>query len=404
MDLLFPDNLEMKDRNRLIKALVECDCLKTPASRDLVVEDLPKEISSRIKRFPDAITDVKSILQSCRQFDGGLEQFIEVIRDSQDEMTKTWQEVQKIIDEIIAKAQITENLDELGAKLARDMLLTGGALPPESRDQAQQQIEDEKRRHGQSGAPRAQADYLDEVMHRINFSRLQDFLSYGERHYTKDGFAALCVVQHSELMGGRWGLKRIQSWLEGGGKQPKEIHIQPIHNEALDAPMIRSRLATAFAIVPEESLNGISAITQKICGAFHEDRRILITIQPCDEFSDETWSWVLHEFWCAFIQAFQKSQTHRAVRFLLILMTDLPLASADVIAHACDTDEKSFKQEKLVRLPLDYWTEPELLNWLSNHWGNNRTDQQLEALAKKFFLASNGQPSVIYDLCKKHLL
>jgi len=405
MDLRFPENLEPKDIIRLAGALVKCDCLKTPAERDLVVGFLPQEISSRIKRFTDAIKDVASILQSCKGFDGGMEKLIETTRFFQGEETNTWQEAQKIIDEIIAKAQITENLDELGAKLARDMLLAGGVLPPESRDQAQQKIEDEKRRHGQSGAPRAQANYLDDVMHRINFSRLQDFLSYGERRYTKDGFAALCVVQQSELMGGRWGLKRIQSWLESGGKQPKEINIQPIHNEALDASMIRSRLAAAFAIAPEESLNGISEITQKICGAFHEDRRIMITVQPCDEFSDETWRWMMHEFWCAFIQAFQHSKTHRrAVRFLLILLTDLPLASDDVVAQCCDTDENSFKQEKLVRLPLDYWTEPELLNWLSNHWGNNRTDQQLEALAKKFFLASNGQPSVIYDLCKKYLL
>jgi TIR domain len=318
--------------------------------------------------------------------------------------TKAWQEAQKNIIELIAEAQITENLDKLGMKLAGDMLLAGGALPSASRDQVQRQLEDEKRRHGQSGAPRAQADYLDDVMHRINFGRLQDFLSYGEERYTQDGFAALCVVQQSELMGGRWGLKRIQSWLESGGKQPKEIHIQPIQNEALDAPMISRRLAAAFAIVPEESLNGISAITQRICGAFHQDRRILITIQPCDEFSDETWWWVLHEFWRAFIQAFRQSPTRRRVRFLLILLTDLPLASADVVAHCCDTDVVSFKQEKLVRLPLDYWTEPELLDWLSDYWGDNRTDQQLEALAKKFFLASQGQPSVIYNLCKNHLL
>ncbi len=315
-----------------------------------------------------------------------------------------WRNLQKVTQQILASAQSTEALDDVGKQLALSILAAGGVLPEQTRDQARRRLEDEQRRHGQTGAPRAQDDYLDEVMHRINFTRLQDFLSYGEQHYTSDGFAALCVVQQSELMGGRWGLKRIHSWLKTEAKQPKEIHIQPVHNETFDAAMIIRRLAGAFG-VEAGAMSGASAITQRICGTFHQDRRILITVQPCDEFSDDTWRWVLHEFWRSLLQEFRQGQTRRRVRLLMILLTDSILASDSVVAHCCDTTGAAFDQAKLARLPLDHWTEEELYDWLVEYWPVTRQDQELKALAQKIFSGSNkGQPLLIYNLCKKWLL
>src|SRR5262245_7715436 len=107
MNLRFPDNLETKDRFRLIDALLQCDCLKTPASRDAVAQSLPNQINGKIKRFPDAKMDVNSILNACLQFDDGVARFIETIRYFENEKSKPWQAVERIINEIAEAAQIT---------------------------------------------------------------------------------------------------------------------------------------------------------------------------------------------------------------------------------------------------------------------------------------------------------
>src|SRR5262245_25544684 len=99
MDLRFLDNLGLEDRIRLINALLQCDCLKTPAERDAVAQSLPQQISGKIKRFPDAKKDVNSILNACLQFDAGVAQFLEIIRFFEDGKAKPWKNVERIVNE-----------------------------------------------------------------------------------------------------------------------------------------------------------------------------------------------------------------------------------------------------------------------------------------------------------------
>jgi hypothetical protein len=262
------------------------------------------------------------------------------------------------------------------------------------------ELESGKRILGQMGSDVDRNRRLDEVMHLIDFNRLQDFLAYGAKHYTQDGFAAMCVIQQSEQLGGEWCLNHIRDWL---GKQPKEVSVIPLPNGALDEARIRNRLAEAFGLTqPASVAPDIDAIIQRICGSFHQDRRILITIQPCDEFQDETWSWVMNDFWRRFILEFQQSKTLLCVRVMVVLMTDLQIASPVFTAHCCDST--AYYPEKITRLPLDHWTKSELLTWLGAQWGENRTDNQLKDLAEKVYQASDGgKPWLIYNQLKKRL-
>jgi hypothetical protein len=314
--------------------------------------------------------------------------------------SKSWQQLQAVWQEILAGARSAEQLDQIGQKMAEALQSSGGVASPRLLQEVKNEVETEKRLSGQTGD---RDRHLDEVMHQINFNRLQDFLDYGDKHYTQDGFAALCVIQQSEQLGGEWCLKRIRSWLKTEGKQPKEVGIIPLPNGALDESRIRSRLAETFGVMqPAGVVPGVDAIIQKICGSFHQDRRILITIQPCDEFQDETWAWVMNDFWRCFIREFQQSKTRLRVRVMVVLTTDLQIASPVFAAHCCDST--AYHPEKITSLPLDHWTKSELLNWLGDHWGENRTDAQLEDLAERVYLASNGgMPLLIYSLLKKRL-
>jgi hypothetical protein len=398
--MAFTDRLDTNDRYKLVEALLECDCMKTTADRDQVVADLPQHIRAKIKRSQGNKSDVNGIVLACLDFAGGIESLFECVKFYEEETSQSWGRLQIAWQEILANARSVEQLDHIGQKLAEALQVSSGAAAPNLLQAVKNDVEAEMRLSGQTVDRRR---YLDEVMHLINFIKVQDFLDYGDKPYTQDGFAALCVIQQSEAFGGEWCLKRIRSWLETGGKPAKYIPISPISNEVLDELMIRSRLAKEFGLAqPHGALPGAEAIIQKICGSFHQDRRILINIRHCDEFQDETWTWMTNDFWRCFIREFQQSKIRLRVRVVVVLMTDLQIASPVFKAHCCDSTV--YHPEKITRLPLDHWTKSELLNWLCDHWGDNRTDAQLEELAEKVYQASNGgMPLLIYSLLKKRL-
>lgn len=177
------------------------------------------------------------------------------------------------------------------------------------------------------------------------------------------------------------------------------------HEELLNTALIANRLALAFGLAEGPAVDGVQELAKKICATFHQDRRVLITLEPCDEFDEATWHWLLHEFWCALLTEFAQCQHRRRVRLLMVLQTDGPLTGDHVVAHCCDTDAQAYDRRKLIRLPLEHWTKAELLDWLADHFPQGRTDHQLDTLAQSIYDASNqGQPSLIYSLCKKRLI
>ncbi|HEU0173379.1 MAG TPA: hypothetical protein VFV58_03895 [Blastocatellia bacterium] len=61
-------------RNRqLVEALLACNCMQTPQSRDQIIGEPPPEIGHRIKRFSGGKQDVTSIVNACADFMGGIE-------------------------------------------------------------------------------------------------------------------------------------------------------------------------------------------------------------------------------------------------------------------------------------------------------------------------------------------
>jgi|RhiMetdeSRZDD1v2_1073273.scaffolds.fasta_scaffold162814_2 effector-associated domain 2 (EAD2)-containing protein/iSTAND domain-containing protein len=388
----FPDRLDTADRHKLVEALLECDCMKTPQSRDQVLAGLPREIERKANRSQNNKWDVDAIVHSCLQFPDGMKCLFSRIKFFEEETSRPWQSVQAVLQEI--------KFDQLGRRLGETVQTEDPIAAGRQREQVRMELEKGKRIVGQMGSDVDRNRRLDEVMHLINFTRLKDFLAYGDEHYTQDGFAALCVIQQTEQLGGEWCLNRIRDWL---GKQPKEVGVIPLPNGALDEARIRNRLAEAFGLTRTDGVApGVDAIIQRICGSFHQDRRILVTIQPCDEFQDETWTWMMNDFWRCFIREFQQSKTLLCVRVMVVLMTDLQITSPVFAAHCCDST--AYHPEKITRLPLDHWTKSELLTWLGAQWGENRTDNQLKDLAEKVYQASDGgKPWLIYNQLKKRL-
>src|SRR5215510_12890765 len=83
--------LDFKSKQRLVEALLGCECLKTPQSLNQVVVELPADIRNRIKRHSNPKQDVLSIVNTCLEFQAGLESFLEIVGSFEGNSLR-WQE------------------------------------------------------------------------------------------------------------------------------------------------------------------------------------------------------------------------------------------------------------------------------------------------------------------------
>jgi hypothetical protein len=92
--------LDFRGKQKLVDALLGCDCLNTPQSRDQIIGSLTSAIQNRINRHSNARQDVLSIVNTCLQFPAGLESFLEIVGSFEGDSIP-WQKVRAILKEIL---------------------------------------------------------------------------------------------------------------------------------------------------------------------------------------------------------------------------------------------------------------------------------------------------------------
>lgn len=397
--------LNFNDRKELVTALLACDCIQDLNARNLVFAQLRPEISQKIKRFPDNHLDVTSVVTICLEFAGGFAELLNIV-EFYEGNTFARQQLIEVKERIFN--QSTDLLDKLGRQLASSLPAHNPAIEPLQRTQVKEQIEEFKRKRGQTGLPGERGSYLDEVMHEINFTELQDFLDQGDRQARQDGFASLCLVQQSEALGGEWCLKRIQDRLHRKrDEEPNEVHIRPIEGETPDAHFILKRLSAKFDVAhPAEDLTGhTQAIIQKICGSLYIGGRLLVVIRQWEDFANHaaTLNWFLHDFWRPLVQAFRQHENRLRARLIVVIMADPPILGPDQADHCCELAD--FHEQKIVHLRLRPWTRMELEEWLEEYYGKGHTLEKLKRYAQTIYESSNGGlPPLIYNQAVKRLL
>lgn len=72
--------LDINSRSKLVEALFSCDCMKSLQSRSRVIQKLPSEIQQKISAGGNNKQDVDDTLDSCLQFEDGMERLLEVVK------------------------------------------------------------------------------------------------------------------------------------------------------------------------------------------------------------------------------------------------------------------------------------------------------------------------------------
>lgn len=95
--------LDFRGKQKLVDALLGCDCLSTAQSRDQIIGSLTSAIQNRINRHSNARQDVLSIVNTCLQFPAGLESFLEIVGSFEGDSIP-WRKVQVVLKEVLPQA------------------------------------------------------------------------------------------------------------------------------------------------------------------------------------------------------------------------------------------------------------------------------------------------------------
>ena len=75
MNLLPPNQ-----RRHIIEALQACQVMQTPESRNQIVGSLTSDAAGRINRHPNTRQDVESIITTCNNYPGALDELLDVVK------------------------------------------------------------------------------------------------------------------------------------------------------------------------------------------------------------------------------------------------------------------------------------------------------------------------------------
>jgi len=101
--------LSFSDRRRLVDALLDCNCIATPQSRDAIIGGLNKNIRSRIARRGNIRQDVESLVSACLEFARGIESLLETVRYYEGEPSMAWRRLEQVARETLPESYQTEN-------------------------------------------------------------------------------------------------------------------------------------------------------------------------------------------------------------------------------------------------------------------------------------------------------
>lgn len=280
-------------------------------------------------------------------------------------------------------------------------------------EQVKQELEnlEAKERH-QTGpkANIAQQRHWEEHLPEINFNRpLKQVQAILERFEDEAG-AALFLLPDSTTMRADWFVARLRRWLEEQARHPGKVRYYRIelseHNQLTPWQLLK-RLGSLFNCAPpaiesqpplQHHINQYAAtIIDTLYQAMEADSTLLLdlTVIPplCDQ--EPFLTWFLQTFWTPLARKLPEVVRDRPMlKCIMVITTEdsLPLVPSSSTLY-CPAGQ--FDCEKITHLPLDYWTEQEIQQWLIRFAGlhHHLAAVEIKKVAQAIYTRSrNGEP------------
>jgi len=264
----------------------------------------------------------------------------------------------------------------------------------------------------QSQVYRESFNSWEDNLHRIDFSKVNKSLrSIYDRLDGKSG-SALFLLQNSNAMGGKWGIKAIRDRLQDLGKDwyPPLEYAFPLHRSIHQADFL-SEVAQKFnyQMSGDTEQKIITDLIEKIYGALYGGQVFLIQIEiPQLDAKSTFLDWFVNQFWCPLVRRLPTvSQTSPLVKIFAVVTV------RGSVNKTCLSDElicpnRQFDGEKILNLPLQKWTEADICNWLVSFSGLmspaiGMTKPEVENMARSIYQVSEGRPSDVYHELRAYL-
>lgn len=247
----------------------------------------------------------------------------------------------------------------------------------------------------------------EEKLPQINFSKSKSIIKYIFDQFEKQQEEqALFLLQRNSSMGGDLCIKHIKSLLQKMGTwYPPCEHGFPPHQQANPIDFLNT-LASKFTVEPIE--NNVQTYTRtvvhKICDALRSGNIFLIQVEIYSLNPQDTFlKWFVNEFWNELVQRVSIHRgNHPFIRLVSVIAVRGMVPQFCLQPSWCCTKQR-FDGKKILELPLQFWTEVEICNWLWRFSGLDaphigRTRSEIEQMARVIYEVSEGKPS---DVCNE---
>lgn len=242
---------------------------------------------------------------------------------------------------------------------------------------------------------------LEEELQKIDFVEAKEAVERIVSKFDRNGGNASFLLQRNLQMAGRLCLLEIKDRLQSSTRDLKSFPIEFSADTELNHIGLLNRLASHLGIEPiAEPVEYSSSIQQAIVRSLQSGSVVLIEIHKWDALplaiQREVLCWFLEQFWQPLVAQLPTiATTYSKVRFITVLVVEDEIAS-DCLEYCCIHDE--YDGQKLIDLPLQDWTENDILDWL-DYLGLPK--QQSEGIAKRIHRASRGIPELVCSALRR---
>ena len=242
-------------------------------------------------------------------------------------------------------------------------------------------------------------------LHRIDFSKVTKNLgNICQRLEDQEG-AALFLLQNSHAMGGKWGVRTIRDRLQELGTWYPPLEFVFLQHKPVNPTDFLFAVAQKFdgqmSQDPEPQI--ITDLIKKIYGALCGGYVFLIQIEiPYLDAKSTFLDWFVHQFWCPLVRQLPMVKDTSPLVKVFAVITVRGTIDKACLPEALCCPTQQFHSEKVLKLPLQKWTEVDIRNWLVKFSGLmspavGRTRPEIEQIARSIYQASKGQPNHAYD-------
>ena len=241
---------------------------------------------------------------------------------------------------------------------------------------------------------------IDESLRYIDFKKALETFEKIQSQFDKDGDVALFLMEESLIKRGDLYLQRLRDNLKSNTNSFNRQNFRycPVTYTPGNSKAFLQGLASFFNVKNVEAIDGL---IQQIGKSLQNDSVLFIEIN-CDINNegeiDTLIPWFINDFWQPLQSKVNEvTKDYEGIRVVAVIVSNFNinqrLLTNDLSCY-CNDNHESFARDKLVKIPLDNWTQDDIFNWLKDI-NRSLTKSQRNDIASKIYNTTQGLPNTV---------